>query len=68
MRRQGVYAAAHADQKSCEKHYGGGGGAGRAERVCAAEFSHDGDIGHIEEHLQYVREHERQGKEHNAFP
>ena len=54
-----VHAAAHADEKAGEERDQRGGRPDRAERERAGKAPDHSDIGHVEEDLQYVREHQR---------
>ena len=61
-----VHAAAHADQEASEQRNQNGGGAHRPQRLRARKSSDHGDVGHVEQNLQYIGKHEGDAETDNG--
>ena len=64
-RHQHVYAVAQADQKAGEQRHEDGRRADGTQLHRAGKAADDRHVGHIEEHLQYRREHQRHAEREN---
>ena len=63
-----IDAAAHADQKAGEQCHQCGGGADGTQSVGTGELADHSDVGHIEQHLQKVGNHEGKTEQQDFFP
>ena len=65
-----VDAGAHADEQAGEQGYQRGGGADGAQGDIGVVgvFAGDGHVAEVEQHLQYLRQHQRQAEQQDIFP
>ena len=63
-----VDGAPHADEKAGEQGHQNGGRSDRPQRLRTGEFSDNRHVRHIEQHLQQLREHQRNAEKEHIFP
>ena len=63
-----IDAAADTDQQSREQRYQQRGGAHRTQRPVVGELSRDGHVAEVKQHLQHLRQHQRQAEQQDILP
>ena len=66
-RHNGIDTTAHTDQQSGKERNHHGTGTDRPKCLRTGKAPHHRNIGHVEEHLKQIRQHQRQAEQQNIL-